>query len=192
MFFFFPFLTDLQASPSKPASSQTLPLLPAPWNAFAKSEEVRRKPDFGDFAVDLLRQTISAFTSSLTALGTRANALFAQVAAALAYDRVARDTAAFIDAAWFGFGAPRARSASSGSAWFGQQQDPMAFSQFPMQNFMNPWAAFADGVNFWAKLWTPAAPQRSPSAFSGRTAVNPFTTTVSAPGGFTWGFSWGA
>ncbi len=199
MFFIFPFLAEGQSpSASRGTSrSQTLPLLPAPRRAASRPGEARRQPDFGDFAVGLLQQTISMFTSSLTALGNRANALFAQVAAALAFDRVARDAASFGQMAWFGFGAPQApRPTIFGSPWLQQPQAPHPYSPFMMQSFVNPfaanpWAAFSEGLNIWTNLWLPAAPQRRPNSSAGR-APSPFTATVSAPGGFTWGFSWGA
>ena len=90
MFFFFPFNTESQSS----SSAKTLPLLPflpAPASARTNPRRTERACDIGDFAVDFLRQTIVAFTSSLTALGNAANALFAQTTAVLATDRVARD-----------------------------------------------------------------------------------------------------
>ena len=77
MFFFFPFNTESQSS----SSAKTLPLLPflpAPASARTNPRRTERACDIGDFAVDFLRQTIVAFTSSLTALGNAANALFAQ------------------------------------------------------------------------------------------------------------------
>ncbi len=141
--------------------------------------------------MDLLRQAIAAFTSSLTALGNRANALFAQIAAVLAFDRVARDGMTFLNNAWSGFGFPKV-----GSTPFGlyQGQDPMSFSPFMMGNVnplaFNPWAAFTEGMNFWTNLLMPAAAQRNPYSFGGNTA-SPFMAKVSTPGGLTWGFSWG-
>ncbi len=182
MFFFFPFYTESQPSSNGGGSSsaKALPLLPAP----GASRTSDRSWDFGDFAMDLLRQTIQVFTSSLTALGNQANALFAQITAALAFDRVTRDSAAFLNNAWTGLLSPNARTAPFG-LYHGQ--DPMSFSPFMLGNFnpwaMNPWAAFAEGMNFWTSLWMPAAPKRSTSS--------PFMAKVSTPGGFTWGFSWG-
>jgi hypothetical protein len=186
MFFFFPFVAEGGASPR--SNGATLPLLPAPGRSYARSSDPRYDLDFGGIALGLLRQTLSAFTSSLTALGNRANALFAQVAAALAFDRVARDTTAFLQAAWLGFGVPRGRQSA-----FGFSQDPMSFGPMSMQSFMNPlaanpWAFFAEGLNFWTSLWMPAAPLRS--SYSGAPA-NPFMAKVYGPGGLTWGFAWG-
>jgi hypothetical protein len=199
MFFFFPFLAEGKVSSDTRGSSRSniLPLLPAPAYTSAKPRDSRAKMDFGDFGAGLLRQTISAFTSSLTALGNRANALFAQVAAALAFDRVARDAAAFFNGAWFGFGSRPSRPDIFQSGWRPQTQDPMSFSPFAMQGLWNPWAAnpwdaVNEGLKFWTNLWAPSPQQRNAHAFGGAKAANPYTATVSGPGGFTWGFSWGA
>jgi len=193
MFFFFPFYTESQSSSTGRGASnaKTLPLLLAPASARTNSRPAERARDCGDFAVDLLRQAIAAFTSSLTALGNAANALFAQTTAVLATNRVAHDTAGFLNGNWFNFGAPKNSTSPFGS--YRQMQDPMSFSPFLTQGFnpmaFNPWAAFAEGMNFWASMWMPAAPQRNP--FSSAPAT-PFMAKVSAPNGFTWGFSWGA
>jgi hypothetical protein len=199
MFFFFPFYTESQASANGGGGAsyaKTLPLLPAPGSARTSSRAKDRASDFGDFAVDLLRQVISAFTSSLTALGNRANALFAQLTAALAFDRVGRDTASFINTAFSGFGLPSgARPSPFGAFRPNPVQDAMSFSPFLMQGFnpsaMNPWAALSEGMNFWTSMWMPAAPQRNPFSFGNNTAASPFTAKVTTPGGFSWGFAWG-
>ena len=71
----------------------------------------------------------------------------------------------------------------------------MSFSPFMTGNFnplaINPWSAFAEGMNFWQSMWMPAATQRNPFAFGSNTPASPFMTKVSTPGGFSWGFSWG-
>ncbi len=195
MFSFFPFVAEGGASSSSNSAMRkvTLPLLPAPGRGSARSSDPRYDLDFGGIALGLLRQTLSGFTSSLTALGNRANVLFAQVAAALAFDRVARDTAAFLQAAWSGFGMPRGNQSPFAFTRLGQSQDPMSFGGFPMQSFMNPlagnpWGMFAESMNFWTSLWMPAAP------FGGsysRAPYNPFAAMVNAPGGLKWGFAWG-
>ena len=188
MFFFFPFNTESQSS----SSARTLPLLPAPASTRTNPRRTERACDVGDFAVDFLRQTIVAFTSSLTALGNAANALFAQTTAVLATDRVARDAVGFLNGNWFNFGAQKNPMSPFGS--YRQMQDPMSFSPFLTQGFnpmaFNPWAAFAEGMNFWASMWMPAAPRRNP--FGNAPGATPFMAKVSAPNGFTWGFSWGA
>jgi len=192
MFFFFPFYTESQSSSNGLGSSnaKTLPLLPAPASARTNPRTTDRACDFGGFAVDLLRQTIAVFTSSLSALGNAANALFAQTTAAFATNRVAHDAAGFLNGNWFNFGAPKNPTSPFGS--YRQMQDPMSFSPFLTQGFnpmaFNPWAAFAEGMNFWASMWMPAAPQRNP--FSSAPAT-PFMAKVSTPNGFSWGFSWG-
>ena len=139
MFFFFPFYAESQANGSGSSHAKTLPLLPAPGSARTSSRATDRAWDFGDFGVDLLRKVISAFTSSLTALGNRANALFAQLTAALAFDRVARDTVTFINSAFSGFGLPSGgRPSPFGAFRASPTQDPMSFSPF-LQGF-NPLA----------------------------------------------------
>jgi hypothetical protein len=196
MFFFFPFYAESQANGGGSSRAKALPLLPASGSARTSAHRTDRISDFGDFAVDFLRQMISAFTSSLTALGNRANALFGQLTAALAFDRVARDTVTFINSTFSGFGLPSgARPSPFGAFRATPTQDPMSFSPFLMQGFnplaMNPWAAFAEGMNFWTSMWMPAAPRRNPYSFGNNTAASPFMTKVSTPGGFSWGFSWG-
>ena len=193
MFFLFPFYTESQpfSNGSSSSHAKALPFLPASGSARTNSRATERAWGFGDFGVDLLRQTIEAFTASLTALGNAANALFAQATAALAVNRVARDTAGFLNGNWFNVGAPKNSTSPFGS--YRQMQDPMSFSPLLMQGFnpmaFNPWAAFAEGMNFWASLWMPAAPQRN--LFGGSTPATPFMAKVSTPNGFSWGFSWG-
>ena len=199
MFFFFPFYAESRASSNDGGGSsyaKLLPFLPTPESARTSSRAKDRASDLGDFGVDLLREVISAFTSSLTALGNHANALFSQLTAALAFDRVARDTVNFINSAFSGFGLPSgARPSPFGAFQASPTQDPMSFSPFLMQGFnpsaMNPWAAFAEGMKFWTSMWMPAASQSNPFSFGGNKPASPFTTKVSAPGGFSWGFSWG-
>jgi len=191
MFFFFPFNTESQSSLNGGGASnaKTLPFLPVPASARTNPRRTERAGDFGDFSVDLLRQTIAAFTASLTALGNAANALFAQTAAVLATDRVVRDAAGFLNGNWFG----AQKNPMSPFGTYRQMQDPMAFSPFLTQGFnpmaFNPWGAFAEGMNFWASMGMPAAPRRNP--FGNAPGATPFMAKVSAPNGLTWGFSWG-
>lgn len=198
MFFFFPFYTESQpfSNGSSSSHAKALPFLPASGSARTNSRATERAGDFGNFGVDLLRQTIEAFASSLTALGNAANALFAQAMAALAVNRAARDTASLFDASWFGFGIPaKTGPASFGFSRLSPIQDPMSFSPLLTQGFnpwaFNPWTAFAEGLNFWTSLWMPAAPQRNPYSFGNNTPAAPFMAKVSTPNGFSWGFSWG-
>jgi hypothetical protein len=161
MFFFFPF-AGIQPAAARSSSAELLPFLPKPKSASSSSSRVQ--PDIWGYSVDLLRGSISTFSQSLTAISSRANALFTQVAAALAFDRIARDSMAFFQAAMAGFGAPSARQSAFGFSWPSQQQEPMSFSPM-LQGFTNPgagnpWAAISQGLDFWTQLLTPA-PQKS-------------------------------
>src|SRR5215469_14984312 len=91
--FFFPFAL-VPASPS-PAHQKPLPMLPVPSGHQAERAAAAAFEDTGDPAADFLRRVLIAITSSLTALGNQANLLFAQAAAALAYDRMMRQAASF-------------------------------------------------------------------------------------------------
>jgi hypothetical protein len=196
VFFFFPFAGAQAASANEGASRLALPLLPAPNSAFANAGNPSLGFDLWGFSADLVRKSFSALSSSMTALGSRANALFTQVAGALAFDRIARDTAAFLEGA-FGFGAQGSRPNVFGFPWASQAQGSPASFSSPMQGFMNPsafnpWAAFAEGLDFWTKLWTPAAPQREPynPGSARQPAPSAYTATkIATPSGFSWAFS---
>jgi hypothetical protein len=190
MFFFFPF-GGMEAPFARDGSSgrTTLPLLPAPRSAFESDNDAHRGFDVIDLSIGLLHRSIAALTSSLTALGNSANALFAQVASALALDRVTSDAAAFINAAFGGFGAPLAGQPSFGFPWAPFAQNLPSFSP---QSFMAPWAidpwtAFAESFEFWTKMWMPMAPQSNPQSRSADSS--PFTTKGPTPGAFSWAFS---
>jgi hypothetical protein len=176
----FPFEGREAPSGQKDSARQSkAPLLPAPKAAVADSG--RASGDLGFLNLsELLHGAVSAFASSLTALSNSANALFAQVAAALALDRVTRDAAAYINAAFKGFGAAPAPQPLFGLPSFSQQG-------FMLPWAMNPWAAFAEGLNFWMKMWMPQASQPNPP--SGQPIPSAFKTRVSTPGSFTWAFS---
>jgi hypothetical protein len=75
-----------------PPVSRALPQPPRPKQPDAASKE-KGIPAFDDPQpfVDLLRKTLRVTSLSLTALSTRAEALFAQLAAALAFDRALRE-----------------------------------------------------------------------------------------------------
>ena len=110
MFYFFPFALE----PAATAVSQRvpqykrLPLLPAPQSAPTRARPengfASAVAEAGNLAVDLLKRALSSMASSMTALGNHANALFTQVAAALAYERMcARRSFVFWDVlAWIG------------------------------------------------------------------------------------------
>ncbi len=167
MFPFFPFITDGQTSSVGRQSTQTtaLPLLPVSRAYRSAGGDVT--PDIATIGVDFIRQALAALTSSLTALGSRTNALFAQVAAGLALDRAARATAAA----------------------FGDSMPPAPIFPFtPQTPFLNPWqgdpwAAFAQGLEFWMKLWVPAAAQRSP--------YSSITASPAQVAALPWGSVWG-
>lgn len=85
-----------------------LPMLPAPASAQRAGRNANAKPrgaglpakssggaDIFKIAVNSLKQAIGFISRSLTALGNQANLLFGQVAATLAFDRMARQLAAF-------------------------------------------------------------------------------------------------
>ena len=165
MFFFFPFVAEGQASPVARQSPRAaaLPLLPVPRASRPSEPRGDVAPDLPTIGVDLVRQAMAAFTSSLTALGSRTNALFAQVAAGLALDRAARATAAAFGGGLPGIAPYAPRAVSLGSPW---QIPTPAFPFAPQAPFMtlwpeDPWVAFAQSIDFWAKLWIPAAAQRS-------------------------------
>ncbi len=193
MFFFFPF-NVAEAAPTKDAresyvnsASKPLPLLPEPKSGFAK-------PAFTDnvfltaiekvssLFVDVVRRTLTLYTSSLTALGNRANAFFAQAAAMMAFDRAARSMAAFGSNFWPN---PAFGATQGSSAW------PMSFfGPFTPQSnpwAINPWTAFADFGKLWAPFMQAMAPAK-PAPVATPPKPAPFTTTFSLPG-LTWGFS---
>jgi|SRR5208337_918005 len=196
MFFFFPFASEPAAAPAsqKLTHYSALPMLPAPRTPRL---EDRAAPDgignaifeAGQFAVDLLRRALGSFTSSLTALSSRANALFAQVAANLAFERAMRDTAASFGVSWPGFGQQQPQSGFAPGTWYkATPLSPFALPGFPMNPWAaNPWSFFTEAVDMWASFWLPsAAPQRrSPYG-----SPAPLTATAGLPG-FSWSFTLG-
>jgi hypothetical protein len=145
----------------------------------------------GNLAADLLRQALVAMTSSLTALGNQANLLFSQVAAALAFDRMARQAASFFGMRWPSFGPYSPQHIWPAGLWATPFQNaawysPAAVPAWPAGLWTNPLSGLAEALAVWANIWAPAAPQRQPppSALGGS---KPFTTTLSMPG-----FSWSA
>jgi hypothetical protein len=197
MFFLFPFVGEPAVAPALGRAQQymTLPLLPQPHSARAKARPENGLADAvsqaGSLAVELLKRALSSMTSSLTALGNHANALFSQVAAALAYERMARETASFLGAFWPGFAQPRALPSFAGP-WIAPAGPPLfACFGLPQKQLTpalpNPWGAFTEAFDMWTSLWAPAAaPQRRHS--SGTTS--PVTATFGVPG-FTWSFTLG-
>ncbi len=192
MFFFFPFTTELAAAPAsrKPPLFKPLPLLPAPKSAVEDSLG-GAVSQAAQVAVDFLKQALSSLTSSMTALGNRANALFAQVAAALAFDRLARDTASFFGMFWPGLAKSWPRSGFAGPLIAPTPE----FSLYPSFGFPsfsgnpragNPWALFTESAAMWTSFLVPATSPRRSSYY----APAPVTTTFALPG-CTWNVTFG-
>ncbi|MGO9460939.1 MAG: hypothetical protein ACLP1W_12630 [Rhodomicrobium sp.] len=197
MFFFFPFAAESAAAPVslKLAQRSALPMLPAPRDfrsgyGAPPHDIASAISEAGQFSVDLFRRALGSLTSSLTALSSRANALFAQVAASLALERAMRDTAASFGVSWPGFGLQQPQSGFAPSTWYKPYREPAPLSPFALPGFpMNPWAAnpwsfFTEAVDMWTNVWLPsAAPQR-------RSTPAPVTATAGFPG-FSWSFTLG-
>ncbi len=197
MFFFFPFAAEQAAAPAlwKLPQYSALPLLPAP-----KSAPARERPgetslggavaQAGQLAVGLLKQALTSLASSMTALGNRANTLFAQVAATLAFDRMARDTASFFGMFLPGFAQPGPLTGFAGS-WIAPAPQPPLFSSFGLPVLANPWAGnpwalFTEAAAMWTSFLMPAMSPR-PSTYY---APAPVTTAFALPG-FAWNFRFG-
>ncbi|MGC2603320.1 MAG: hypothetical protein WA384_18520 [Rhodomicrobium sp.] len=197
MFFFFPFATEQAAETASRKQPQygALPLLPAPKSAFTLERPGEHSfgsafGQAGELAAGLLKQALSSLTSSMTALGNRANALFAQVAATLAFQRMASDAASFFGMFLPGFAQPAPQNGFAGS-WIAPAPQPPLFSAFGLPGLANPWAGnpwalFTEATAMWTNFLLPAtAPRRSPY-----NAPAPFTTTFAFPG-FAWNFTFG-
>jgi hypothetical protein len=192
MFFFFPFTTELAAAPAsrKPPLYTPLPLLPAPKSAVEDSLG-GAVSQAGQVAVDFLKQALSSLTASMTALGNRANALFAQVAATLAFDRLARDTASFLGMFWPGFAKPLPQTGFAGG-WLAPSPELPLYPSFGLPGFAansragNPWALFTEAAAMWTNFLMPATSPRRSSYY----APAPFTTTFALPG-CAWNFTFG-
>jgi hypothetical protein len=151
----------------------------------------------GNAGVDMIKQIIGAFTSSLTTLGSRTNVLFTQVAAALAFDRMMRQTASMFGMGFAAFGMPQPQPPFAGGFWQAPAQPAMPFSPFsffglPLNPWMaappaakpstpNPMSAFTDMLSQWTNMWTSAASQSKPAPFASSSRP-PHTTTISLPG----------
>lgn len=145
--------------------------------------------------VEALRRVLSSITASLTALGNRANLLFAQVAAALAYDRAIRDMAA----AFSGWQVSRSLVPHPAAGFWPMQPASQAasvpFEMPPLNPWLgnywaaNTWIAFEQACDFWMRLtgWFLlfGYPMRQ------NLYHQPQTMAASAPG-FGWSFSWRA
>jgi hypothetical protein len=192
MFFFFPFPENMAAmsAPGKLFDYQTLPMLPAPRSRPQSSID----NPFGDAVsyagnsgVDLLRQIIGSFASSLTAISSRANFFFSQLVAALAFERMARQAASFWGMGWQALGMPAPQPAFPGAFWQTPAAPAMSFSPFAFSSWpLNAWTAtpspaFSEMFNLWASFWMPAAPQ-NPFETPAPRDKPPLTATVSVPG----------
>jgi hypothetical protein len=184
VFFFFPFAL-VPASPS-PAHRKPLPMLPVPSGHQAERAAAAAFEDAGDLAANLLRHVLISITSSLTALGNQANLLFAQLAVALAYDRMVRQAASFYGMGWPSSGPYFPQQIWAAGLWPAPFQNPAWWSPapipaWPASLWANPWSAFPEALTAWANIWAPAMAQRPAmsSAFGGKP---PLTATVSVPG----------
>ena len=193
MFFLFPFV----AEPAPALASQRapryrlLPLLPQPQSACAQTRPesglASAVSQAGSLAVNLLKRALSSMASSMTALGNRANALFSQVVAGLAYERMMRETVSL-----FGMFLPAFAQPKPGFGFPGLWANPAGVPAMPasfgfpgFQPPFNPWGALTETLDMWTSLWMPAAPsqRRSP-----RGASAPVAATFAFPG-FSWPFA---
>ena len=193
MFFFVPFATELASR--GPVHHKPLPMLPV--SRGGRQVERAGETAFEDataqacqLAADLLRRVLISTTSTLAAFGNQANLLFAQIAAALAFDRMARQAASLSGLGWSFFG-PFFQQQSWAAAWPWSAPfqnpawySPAAIPPLPVNLWANPWSAFAEAFSAWANIWQPATAQRGPLA--GAAAERPpFTAMLSLPG-WTW------
>jgi hypothetical protein len=196
VFFFFPFALE-PASPG-PVHYKPLPMLPAPsgWRREEAAETAfaDAMASAGYLAAGLLRHALISITSSLTALGNQANMLFSQVAAALAFDRLARQAASFSGISWPYFGPYFPQPARAAGLWPAPFQYPAWYSPaaipiWPVNLWANPWSALTEAFAVWANVWAPSVAQRRPTS-SALVEKPPFTATLSVPG-FSWSVTLG-
>jgi hypothetical protein len=198
MFLFFPFALESSTAPVSQRVPQykPLPFLPQPQSARAQVQPenglASAVSSAGNLAVDLLKKALSSIASSMTALGNRANALFSQVAAALAFDRMARQAASLFEMFWPGFALPKPQMGFAGPWTAPALQQPL-FAGFGLPGFqasptpLNPWGAVTEALDMWTNIWAPAkAPQRR-STYG---TAAPVTTTFAFPG-FAWSLTLG-
>jgi hypothetical protein len=193
MFFFLPFAAVAQTRPASAAAAFSM--LPRRHSRAAESRALGdKRSDIAELSVDLVRRALISFTASLTALGSRTNALFAQTAAALALDRATRDTASSFGLSWPGFGSPALRPACLDGTWLGQSRNSIFLPPFVFQGLTNPWASnpwnvLTEALDAWMKFWAPGAAEPRPYSYGARKAAAPITTNFPMPGHswFTWG-----
>ncbi len=200
MFYFFPFALEPAATAVSRRVPQykRLPLLPAPQSAPTRARPengfASAVAEAGNLAVDLLKRALSSMASSMTALGNHANALFTQVAAALAYERMARDAASFFGMFWPGLAQPRQQLGFAGP-WIAPAPQPPLFACFglpglqtnpwPLNPWPNPWGALTESLDMWTSVWAPAKPPQRRSSHGA-----PSTATFALPG-FSWSVTLG-
>jgi hypothetical protein len=176
-----PVRTSVPALSVPSAGDDGTPLLPL-------GEAVSQAAEAG---VEGLRQVLSAFTASMTALGSSSNAMFAQVAAALASERAVRVTGLALTTPWRPSRQNRAQSATYAS-WQEAWTEPFSFSPFTAMWFgnsgrPNPWTAFTQAFDMWAGLWTCSSLLRETSYST--PSRNQSLSIFPVPG-FSWGFNW--
>jgi hypothetical protein len=192
MFFFLPFAEEPLTRPRAQIMLQrtALPQLPAPHSARAEQKTAANSgfadaiSQAGYTALDLFKRALSSMASSMTALGSRASLLFGQVAATLAYQRMARETAAFFGMFWPGFAGAAPRNGFAGR-WLAPTPEPQLFACFGLPGDANPWpvdpfAGFAQALGIWAGFFGAGAP-------AARNQPAPVAATLAFPG-FWWTF----
>jgi hypothetical protein len=195
--FFFPFA--LEPASQSLVDHKPLPMLPA--SRGRREAERAAETAFadmigqgGNLTADLLRRALIAMTSSLTALGNQANLLFSQIAATLAFDRMARQAASFFGTSWPPFAPYLPHQMWAAGLWPAPFQNTAWYSAaatpaWPANFWANPWPGLTEAFTAWANIWMPAVPQHRPSS-SASDAKAPFSTTLSAPG-FSWSVTLG-
>ena len=194
MFFLFPFVAEPAAAPASQSAPRYKPLtlLPEPQSVRAQTRPesglTSAVSQAGSLAVDLLKRALSAMASSMTALGNRANALFSQAVAWLAYERMMRETASLFGMFFPALAQlqPQPRFGLSGP-WATPAGVPALPASFGLPGFQpfNPWDALTETLDMWTSLCMPAAPsqRRNP-----RSTPAPVTVTFAFPG-FSWTFA---
>jgi hypothetical protein len=197
VFFFFPFALE----PESPVPAHQKPLLTLPAPKTGRQSEAAAGTAFaeaiaqaGYFGADLLHQALISITSSLAALGNQANLFFSQITAALAFDRMARQTTSFAAMGWPAAGPFFPPQIWAAGLWPAPLQlplwsSPAAIPAWPANLCVHPWSALAEVFTVWANIWTPAMAPRRPAS-SALAWKPPFTTTLCMPG-CTWTFTLG-
>ncbi len=193
MFFLFPFAAEPAAAPASQRAPQykPLPFLPEPQSARARPRPengfASAISQAGVLAVDLLKRALSSMASSMTALGNRANALFSQLVAALAFERTMRETASFFGMFFPGFTQPWLQPNFAAPCMVAAR-GPAPLGAFGLPGFpppIDPWGALTEALDMWTGIWIPTAQtqQRNP-----RSTPAPVNATFAFPG-FSWTFA---